>query len=507
MINHQKKFNRIYLTSPFFFLFLGALFYSLPLNMSFFVISIIFSLLSSIYLSLRFSAHTKKTNEFFTHLANETLFKLKVQSLIKEKIPFRLCCLQFSSYDEIQSYLSQQEKAHVLSSISQHLEKVLDKHEICTIPITRKKTSQLAYIKEGMYCFVLFSDDKKQIDRFLCSLLKAIPLNIELDTIKLYLQAELGVSHFDKYLPSPIDANKLISQSQQVLVHSKNTPNLLHYYDPADAYHHQFMMSLKYELETAIEKNQFSLYHQAQYSLNNGTIYGSETLLRWHHPRFGSVSPAIFIPLAEKSSFIYKLTDWVLNKAFEQQAQILSLGVKHRFSINVSAFDISRPSFSHSLCRLAKKHQVSTSLLSIELTESVNLKGLDCIQNTIKKLLDKNIKLSIDDYGTGYSSLFYLSQLPFSEIKIDKAFICALTQDCRQQHIVKSTIDMANSLNLTLIAEGVEDKKTAQQLTKLGAKIAQGYYFSAPLCFEKYIQYLMSITTTVKKKEKQQVND
>ncbi len=490
------KFNRICLILLLFFPFLGALlyfyyplnFYYPALKIPYFFVLISFISSSSLCLYLYFSANKKKSIK----LANRTLFKLKVQSLIENKATFKLCCLQITPYIEIQPYLSQQEKDKVLSTLSQHLEKALNLSQIYAIPISGKKTSQLAYIKDGIYGFALFSDNKKHSDRLLSSLLKTMALTIELESIQLHLQAKLGVSHFDKDLPNPIDADTLINQSQQALIDLKDSLAPIHYYDPAHAFHHHFMLSLANELESAIEKDQFSLYHQAQFLLETGAIYGSEALLRWHHPRFGTLSPAIFIPLAEKSGFIYKLTEWVLYKAFEQQAQILTLGVKHRLSINVSVHDISRPSFIDFFCRLAKKYQIPTALLSIELTESVHLKKLDCIQDTLKKCSKQGIKLSMDDYGTGYSSLFYLSQLPFSEIKIDKAFICSLAQDHRQQAIVKSTIDMANALNLTLIAEGVEDKKTALQLKKLGAKIAQGYYFSAPMHFEKYMRDLMS---------------
>lgn len=512
MINYQKKsFKRFTLTlflPLLVFSFLSTLFYFAPLKTpSFFIlISVIFVLLSSISFYLGFSSASKKPYHFFLDPTNNTLFKLKVQSLIEDKIPFYLCYLQVNPYLDIQTYLSQQEKDQVLSNFNTHLEKVLNIPEICPIPTERKKTSQLAYIKEGVYCFLLFSDNKTQTDRLLSPLLKTIPLEIKLDNINLTFHAKFGISHFDKYLPDLIDADKLINQAQQALIHPEDTFCTIHYYDPSRAFHHHFMMSLANDLEHAIDKNQFSLYHQAQYFLKSGTIYGSETLLRWHHPRFGVISPSLFIPLAEKNGFIYKLTDWVLNKAFEQQAQILALSVKHRFSINISALDINRPSFIDSLCHLAKKYQVPLSLLSIELTESVNLKGLDHIQNTIKALSNHDIRLSIDDYGTGYSSLFYLSQLPFSEIKIDKAFIGTLTQDCRQQYIVKSTIDMANALNLTLITEGVEDKKTVQQLAKLGAKIAQGYYFSAPLSFEKYMLYVISMQKKPQEAEKQQTS-
>ncbi len=426
--------------------------------------------------------------------SNKDRLILKLQALMHEKKAFSLCCININGYLAVEHYLSKKEKKHSLSTIANIIEKELNNNKSGVIVKLENTVSRHLYLKEGLFYFLLLSDDETKIDKTLSHLLDNIKSVIHLEHFNLFIQGKIGVSRYPK---DATNADSLINKSQLAFIAShhherNNNTDAIFKYDPISDFNHKLNITLINDLQKAIDNNELSLYHQAQFSLKNNTLYGYETLVRWEHPKFGSISPHIFIKLAEQIGFINTLTDWVINKAFEQQSLLLKLGFQHRFSINVSGFDICINRFIGNILERAKKYKVPTSLLSIELTESVIVRDINQLKNTMETLLDHKINISIDDFGTGHSSLFYLSQLPFTELKIDRSFIQDVAHNHRQQKIVKSTIAMAKSLNLTLVAEGVENKETADKLKQYGVNIAQGYYYSRPLCFKKYIQYLQN---------------
>jgi len=244
---------------------------------------------------------------------------------------------------------------------------------------------------------------------------------------------------------------------------------------------------LESELRQALEKQQFQLHYQVQMDSSHHPL-GAESLIRWIHPKMGLVSPIQFIPLAEKSGLILPIGKWVLETACAQiktwQSNELT---KHLvLAINVSARQFHQTDFAAQVQAVVQHHAIDPKLLKLELTESLLLESIEDAITTMNQLKKVGVSLSLDDFGTGYSSLQYLKQLPLNQLKIDQSFVSDIEIDENDRVIVKTIIAMAHSLNLDVIAEGVETEEQRQHLLAMCCTHFQGYLFSKPVPIEKF---------------------
>ena len=199
--------------------------------------------------------------------------------------------------------------------------------------------------------------------------------------------------------------------------------------------------------------------------------------------------PSEFIPFAENNGFIKYITLWVIEQTLRQQKDLLASGISLIVSINISAHDLFIPKLSTILSNLFKKYEVSPSNLIFEITESAIMTNLGDALTVLDEIYELGVHLSVDDYGTGYSSLTYLKKLPISELKIDQSFIFNMKNDQADFHIVKSTIDLAHNMGLKVVAEGIEDAITSDMLASLGCDFLQGYFICKPLAIELMIDW------------------
>jgi diguanylate cyclase len=250
--------------------------------------------------------------------------------------------------------------------------------------------------------------------------------------------------------------------------------------------------SIAHRLKLALEREEFELYYQPQVDLKSGLIIGAEVLLRWNSPDEGMISPALFIPAAEESGLILPIGDWVLRNACRQVRQWQQNERSAiTLSVNLSAKQLAQPQFEAHLLETLTQEGVSPPWLDLELTESVLIQDLEATQKTLKSLQTRGFNIAVDDFGTGYSSLGYLQHLPINILKIDKCFVRNLDQNLGNSVIVKAIIDMAQGLNITTIAEGVETAEELSCLKQLGCQAMQGYVFSPAIsapAFEKLIE-------------------
>ena len=243
--------------------------------------------------------------------------------------------------------------------------------------------------------------------------------------------------------------------------------------------------SLEADLHKALERNELALHYQVQVD-HQGVTTGVEALLRWYHPQRGWVSPATFIPLAEENRLIVPIGYWVLRSACEQlakwshQATYATLSI----SVNVSSVQFQQPDFVHDVEALLAETLAPPSRLVLEVTESLLMCEPVRVRNTMLKLRARGIRFALDDFGTGYSSLSYLKRLPLDELKIDQSFIRELLTDKTDAAIVDTTILLAVSLGLTVVAEGVEKKEQLDWLRGHGCYRYQGYLFGRPTPIE-----------------------
>ncbi len=248
---------------------------------------------------------------------------------------------------------------------------------------------------------------------------------------------------------------------------------------------------IKEELKTAIKNREFYIQYQPQVNTAKNQITGFEALLRWQNSRLGFVPASEFIPIAEMTGNIVEIGEWVLESVCKT---ICEMGSKNyilkKISVNVSPIQLKKDDFADKFITTYEKYNIPPSLLEIEITEGTLIDLFNYKIETINKLLKTGVKISIDDFGKGYSSLNYLTTLPINTIKIDKSFIDNI-YDKKNKSIIKCMIDLSKSLNYEIIAEGVETKKQLNLLSEIGCNIIQGYYFSRPLSPDKAEKFLI----------------
>jgi predicted signal transduction protein with EAL and GGDEF domain len=249
-------------------------------------------------------------------------------------------------------------------------------------------------------------------------------------------------------------------------------------------------LALVEELRTAIAGGQLVLHHQPQLDIATGAVVGVEALVRWEHPVRGLLFPEAFLPLTEVHGLMGALTDEVLRLAVAQAAAWHLGGLDLRTSVNLSASNLLDAGLPARVAGLLAEHDLPPELLALEVTESVLLTDPDRSLAVVGALTDLGATVSIDDYGTGYSSLAYLRDLPVAELKLDRSFTVDLRMDPRTQAIVASTIELAHQLDLHVVAEGVEDEATLQHLRSLNCDTSQGYLHSRPLPADEFTRWI-----------------
>jgi EAL domain-containing protein (putative c-di-GMP-specific phosphodiesterase class I) len=235
------------------------------------------------------------------------------------------------------------------------------------------------------------------------------------------------------------------------------------------------------DLRQAVSRNQLELYYQPKVHAPSGEITGAEALLRWHHPQRGMVSPAVFIPIAERHGLIGTLGQWVIEEACRQARQWRDQGLRMRVAINLSVHQLRQPDLAERIAAALQRHQVNPQLLTCEITESVAMEDAEGTMRIFERLAAVGVHISIDDFGTGYSSLAYLRKLPAGELKIDRSFVLDLESSADARAVVDAVVKLAQALGLKVVAEGVETEGQAQVLRSLGCDVLQGYLYAKPM--------------------------
>ncbi len=246
------------------------------------------------------------------------------------------------------------------------------------------------------------------------------------------------------------------------------------------------------ELGEAIKNERFVLHYQPQIDLNSGVMVGAEALIRWKQADGSLIYPDEFIPLAEDIGVIDDLTSWVINNAILQSAYCQQSGMNPRVSVNISAKNITSLSLPDQLTGMLQNNQLDSSVLVLEITESSLVDELVTSLDILTRLRMKGFDLSIDDFGTGHSTLTHLHRVPFTELKIDKSFVMRMDVDEDAAAIVKTCIMLGHELKMKVVAEGVETEAVYKMLADLGCDIAQGYYISPPMPSDELVPWEQS---------------
>jgi len=273
-----------------------------------------------------------------------------------------------------------------------------------------------------------------------------------------------------------------LKAADTAMYHAKSSGknNFLYYSSSMDAAGVE-RLRLETDLRKAVELDQLVLHYQPQVDTVSGTVVGAEALIRWEHPIHGLVPPFKFIPLAEEMGLIGELGLWILREACLQMKEFRDLGLNlPKIAVNVSALQFNA-TFIKQVAQVLQETELPPSCLELELTEGVVMDNANSTINALHELKETGVSLSIDDFGTGYSSLSYLSRFPLDELKIDRSFVIDFDNSENSASLVIAIIAMGKSMNLKLVAEGVETHEQYHFLTSNGANVIQGYLFSKPV--------------------------
>ncbi|MEQ8937249.1 MAG: EAL domain-containing protein, partial [Gammaproteobacteria bacterium] len=244
------------------------------------------------------------------------------------------------------------------------------------------------------------------------------------------------------------------------------------------------------ELQRALINEQFVLNYQPKIDLGSGLVTDVEALIRWHHPKKGIIMPDIFIPLAEESGLIAEIGYWVLREACRQSKSWAEVGVQLNIAINISSEQFREQKFYDNVVHILEDTDVDPHSLEFEITESIYSDNHEKMTRLLNDLKEYGISICMDDFGTGYSSMTYLQQIPVNKLKIDKGFIDKINQDKGSSSIVKAIITLAHSLELKVVAEGVETGEQYAYLGEVSCDEAQGYHICYPLPADELIEFI-----------------
>ena len=336
---------------------------------------------------------------------------------------------------------------------------------------------------------ILPARDTGQFKDAVMKMLAQLQAGYLIQSLNITLRFSVGVVHCFSQSVSPVDLMRrgLIAVDTASCEHKA-----IHYYQEGEDEEHLERLAIIDELKQALldDDGQLFMTYQPKLNIKTQRIDKVESLIRWQRKDGQWVSPELFIDLAEQSGVIVELTSWVVKTVVSQVAQWQQQGITMQAAINVSAQDIAYPHFYSHLAKQLEQHNLSGHLITIELTERDMIENEEQGIKALENLKTLGVKISLDDYGVGQTSLGRLKLLPIDELKLDKCFILQLDQSKQDQFIVESTVNLGHQLGFSVVAEGVENKPSLDLLIDMKCDYAQGYYLSRPLKSEQFLQWL-----------------
>jgi diguanylate cyclase (GGDEF)-like protein len=312
--------------------------------------------------------------------------------------------------------------------------------------------------------------------------------SITLDGVALNIEASIGIAVVPEHADS---LHGLLQHADVALDRAKSNRSRIEVYSPEHDHFNTARLALLGQVRPALEAGEFVLHYQPKVDLRTGRTTSVEALVRWLHPEHGLIAPVQFIPLIEQTSLVGPVALHVIDQALAQNARWRKLDLHISMAVNLSARNLLDPELPNQIQSLLERHETEPTTLTVEVTESATMADPDRAVRVLTALREMGVGVSIDDYGTGHASFTYLTELPASEIKIDRSFVSGMCESARDEAIVRSTIDIARHLDLHVVAEGIETREVWERLESLGCTTGQGYLISKPVDGDELTTWLL----------------
>jgi diguanylate cyclase (GGDEF)-like protein len=415
-----------------------------------------------------------------TGLANRTLFADRlaqaVASALRTGHPLSVLLLDLDRFKSVNDVLGHDVGDQLLVQVAARLTGEL-----------KRSSDTVARLGGDEFAVLLPTQGSEEAQAMAREILKALEAPVALNGQTVDLSGSIGVASFP---PDAGDAAGLMARADIAMYAAKEARSGYACFIPMMERSTEHGLSLLSDLRRAIDENQLQLVFQPKVALHDGACRAAEALLRWHHPHRGSVSPDQFIPFSEHTGFVRSITAWVIRHALQQLVRWQAQGLVVSLSVNVSTRDLTQQDLPRLVSELLGRTGVAAQRLCLEVTEGAIMEDPPRALAALQALHSMGVRLSIDDFGTGHSSLAYLKKLPVDELKIDRSFVMHLDGDEDDAAIVRATIDLAHNMGLRVVAEGVETDAVLQRLLALGCDEAQGYLFSRPLPADEFAFWL-----------------
>ncbi|MEE1673773.1 EAL domain-containing protein [Agarivorans aestuarii] len=400
-----------------------------------------------------------------TELPNRNWLANKLATLTADnQQPFAILHLNICRLKQVNDTLGHEAGDQLIKEAGKRLSALSSQHYLC-------------HIGADEFIVILPAVSRDNVHHHLQLISMQMHEGCNFQDMHLQLQTHVGVALFPEHSHKPQD---LLQKADAALNHCREARSHCYIYDPSTDTNTVERLSLINDLKKAIQNNQLTLHYQPKFSFAANKITHVEALVRWQHPELGMVPPDAFIEIAEHTGQINPLTRWVFLEALSQSLAWKVQGIDINIAINISGENLKDDNFYSFICQSIESKQLAAESFTLEVTESALVDDPETAIALLARFKKRGFKLSIDDYGTGYSSLAQLKRLPVHELKIDKSFVQKLAIDADDAIIVKSTIELAHNMGLSVVAEGIEDIESLRWLEKAKCNLAQGYFISRP---------------------------
>ena len=410
-------------------------------------------------------------HDILTGLISRDELSATVRAWIAEGQPFHLVGVSISNFREINDMFGP------------------DVGDACLINIASfLHNENLLAARLDLGSFAVFRPGPiNEIDAVVLS--KKMRASRDIHAVDIMLEMHTGLVAYPEHAEDHIC---MLRRLEIALDSARSAPYGLHSYRHGQEEDYVLRLQLVEDLRKATgpQGSGLQMVYQPKLNLLSGACDRLEALVRWQHPKHGRIAPDLFVPLAEQSGLINRLTEWIIGDVLRQLADWQAQGLRLHVAINLSAKDLALPGILDFIARRRREFDVSSQAIGFEITESELMENPEQAIELLQGFRDAGYTLALDDFGTGYSSLSQLKKLPISELKIDRHFVAHLTRDIDDQKIVRSTLALAECFNLSVVAEGIEDRETLELLRSWGVQWAQGYVISAPRSAEDLVLWL-----------------